>query len=112
MKKVNPVMKFSGDLVDEFENGKPSGNPSTYYITGDTLYMRGTFRQDENKSKIRISNDTLYMEVQLYTKFSSIKWHYKLDVPENVNPEDVEIERSVRYITCVRAEDCDKYVLD
>jgi len=109
MKEESRITKFFEDLVVEFdENGKPNRNPSTYSLSNDSIFMRGTFRQDKNSGKIKIIKDTLYLEKNSYKEFEifllDLKWDYKMDVPK-----DIKLEKIVRYVTFVRVHDCDQY---
>jgi hypothetical protein len=109
-KKEKPhIIKFIKSKMYEFDECGVSGdNPSIYSLEGDSLFLRGTFRQDEDEGKIIIVKDTLYWKLNAIGEFNSflldLKWDYKMDIPK-----DIKIEKMVRHVVCVRVPDCDRY---
>jgi len=107
VKSTSNTTKFFEDLVIDFdENGKPSKNPAVYFLKEDSLYTRGTFRQDESSARITIKNDTLYLEMDSYREFKKVLRKQKKN---REIPKDIKLEKMIRHAIAVRVGDCDQY---
>ncbi|MDH6309487.1 hypothetical protein M2451_003831 [Dysgonomonas sp. PFB1-18] len=99
---------LEGNIVQSLEeNGKQQGFDNYYRIAGDSLFFQSSIRDDDKlTSKMIIRNDTLFLEASLPRKFRSriydIKWNL-----EKVIPDDIKLEKMIRYTTFIRVPDCD-----
>jgi hypothetical protein len=109
IKKNSFVTKFFKNMMNEYDkNGIPDENPATYYIQNDSIFIRGTFRQDKSSGKISIINDTLYLQENASKEFKKflldLKWDYKMDIPK-----DIKLEKMIRHAILIRVQNCDQY---
>lgn len=101
------ITKIEEGIINEYDENKTSNNnPLTYSLRGDTIYIRGTFRQSRSKAKICISNDTLYIETESSVEFNRLLRRQKKYVKI---PKDIKLEKMVRHAIAVRVNDCDQY---
>lgn len=104
MGKRHIINIAKGTISQNDENGVDE-NPTTYYLKGDSLFMESYVRRDKSKAKIRIVNDSLYLDLNILREFSyfvdNMEWHYKV-----VPPEDLKLEKMTRHVVLVRVPDC------
>jgi len=100
------TMKFFNGFGKYYEEEETEGfSGFRYKIENNRLYMGDS---DFEYFDLSFNNDTLLLITDYRDFFEGIvgklKWDYKVDVPKDIKPKKL-----LRYVTCIRIEDCDKY---
>ena len=109
-KKAALMINFFRDKTSqEYDrNGNARGYGDTYNVVGDSLTIQSIIRSDAKyASKIMISNDTLYQELNYDYTLGNLRWFYNIKIPKE--DENTKCEKMIRYAIFVRVKDCDQY---